>query len=199
MQWFVAIGASVGGLRALSVILSQLPRDFPGTLAIVQHRRADDGALLCRLMSRHTPLPVLEPDHGTPIRSGHVYVAPPDYHLLVEPGSFAISVDPPVCCSRPSIDVLFESAAAAYRWRALGVILTGANTDGASGAAALAAVGAQVIVQAPETAECPTCPKAALARVPDASVLPLAEIGRYLNAACREKAAPWRQVRAPSP
>jgi two-component system, chemotaxis family, protein-glutamate methylesterase/glutaminase len=184
MQRLVAIGASAGGLHALFQILRQLPRDFPGSLAIVQHRRADASSLLRELLAHKTCLPVLEPCHGDPLLPGHVYLAPPDYHLLVEPGHVALSIDPPSSCSRPSIDVLFESAAAAYRHRAIAVVLTGANADGARGALRLARVGAPVIVQDPATAESPTCPAAALALVPDASVLPLAEIAARLIALC---------------
>jgi two-component system chemotaxis response regulator CheB len=113
-----------------------------------------------------------------------VYLAPSDYHLLVEPGFFSLSIDPPVSCSRPSIDVLFESVAASYRRSAIGVVLTGASSDGAAGAARLDAVGATVIVQDPATAEAPACPAAALSSVPRAIVLPLAEIGSHLNRLC---------------
>jgi two-component system chemotaxis response regulator CheB len=95
-------------------------------------------------------------------------------------------VDPPVCCSRPSIDVLFESAAGAYRGRTIGVVLTGANADGALGAARLAALGATIIVQDPATAEGTACPLATLERVPDARVLSLAEIGPQLDGLCRQ-------------
>jgi two-component system chemotaxis response regulator CheB len=185
MQRLCAIGVSVGGLQALSRIFWQLPADFPGSLAIVQHRRADEGSLLRELLAKKTPLPVLEPFHGTPIRPGHVYIAPPDYHLLVEPGFLALSVDPPVNCSRPSIDVLFESVAAAYRGNAIGVILTGANADGAAGAERLAALGGTILVQDPATAEGAACPRAALERVPSARVLSLDEIGARLNELCR--------------
>lgn len=190
MHRLIVIGASVGGLKALSTILEALPATFPASVAIVQHRRATDGSLLCELLGRTSLLPVLEPLHGAPLRPGHVYLAPPDYHLLVEPGAFALSVDPPVCCSRPSIDVLFESAAGAYGRRTIGVVLTGANTDGAAGAAEIARAGGQVIVQDPATAEGPTCPRAALERVPAARVLPLQEIGPRLVALC---AARWRR------
>jgi two-component system chemotaxis response regulator CheB len=184
MHRLVAIGASAGGLHALSQILQRLPSDFSGSLAIVQHRRADASSLLCELLSHKTCLPVLEPCHGDPIRPGHVYLAPSDYHLLVEPGYLAMSIDAPSSSSRPSIDVLFESAAAAYRHRAIGVVLTGASADGARGALRLARVGAPVIVQDPASAESPTCPAAALALVPDASVLPVTEIAARLTALC---------------
>jgi two-component system chemotaxis response regulator CheB len=185
MQRLVAVGASAGGLHAVSQILSGLPADFAGSLAIVQHRRSDESSLLRELLARKSRLPVVEPCHGTPIQAGHVYLAPADYHLLVEPGYFALSVDPPIACSRPSIDVLFESAALAYRTRTIGVMLTGANADGSQGAACVAHMGGRVIVQDPASAEAPTCPAATLERVPGATVLPLFEIAAELTALCR--------------
>jgi two-component system chemotaxis response regulator CheB len=180
----VAIGASAGGFQALTQILGRLPVDFSGSIAIVQHRRADESSLLRELLSQRTRLPVIEPCHGAPLRPGHVYLAPPDYHLLVEPGSLALSVDPPINCSRPSIDVLFESAASAYRDRAIGVVLTGANSDGARGPARLHQMRAPLIVQDPATAEAATCPAAALERVPTAIVLPVSEIADRLVMLC---------------
>lgn len=185
MQRLVAIGASAGGFQALTLILGRLPVDFPASVAIVQHRRADESSLLRELLAQRTRLPVIEPCHGEPLRPGHVYIAPPDYHLLVEPGSVALSVDPPINCSRPSIDALFESAAAAYGCRAIGVVLTGANADGAEGAARLARVRAPIIIQDPASAEAPACPTAALARVPHATVLPLGDVAERLTTLCR--------------
>jgi two-component system, chemotaxis family, protein-glutamate methylesterase/glutaminase len=184
MRRLVAIGASAGGFQALTEILGRLPVDFSGSLAIVQHRRADEGSMLRELLAQRTQLPVVEPCHGAPLRPGHVYLAPPDYHLLVEPGALALSVDPPINCSRPSIDVLFESAATAYRHRAIGVVLTGANADGARGAARLHRMRAPLIVQDPATAEAAACPAAALERVPSAIVLPVSEIAERLLMLC---------------
>lgn len=184
MRRLVAIGASAGGFQALTEILGRLPVDFPGSVAIVQHRRADESSLLRELLAQRTRLPVIEPCHGEPLRPGHVYIAPPDYHLLVEPGSLALSIDPPISRSRPSIDVLFESAANAYRHRAIGVVLTGANADGANGAARLHQMRAPVIVQDPATAEAAACPTAALERVPAAIVLPVSQIADRLLALC---------------
>ncbi|HTV18204.1 MAG TPA: chemotaxis protein CheB [Polyangiaceae bacterium] len=184
MRRLVAIGASAGGFQALTAILGRLPVDFAGSVAIVQHRRADESSLLRELLAQRTPLPVIEPCHGAPLRPGHVYIAPPDYHLLVEPGSLALSVDPPINRSRPSIDVLFESAATAYRHRAVGVVLTGANADGARGAARLHEMRAPLIVQDPKTAEAAACPTAALEKVPSAIVLPVSAIADRLTALC---------------
>lgn len=180
----VAIGASAGGFQALTEILGRLPPDFPAAIAIVQHRRADESSLLRELLDQRTELCVLEPCHGAPLRPAHVYLAPPDYHLLVEPGSVALSVDPPVNNSRPSIDVLFDSAAAAYGPQAIGVVLTGASADGARGAARLASARAPVVVQDPATAEAPVCPAAALERVPRAIVLAVPAIAEHLVMLC---------------
>jgi two-component system chemotaxis response regulator CheB len=180
----VAIGASAGGFQAITQILGRLPVDFAGSIAIVQHRRADESSLLRELLAQRSRLPVIEPCHGTLLRPGHVYIAPPDYHLLVEPGSLALSVDAPINRSRPSIDALFDSAAASYRHRAIGVVLTGASADGAAGAARLAEMRAPVIVQDPTTAEAATCPAAALSRVPHATVLQVPQIAERLTALC---------------
>lgn len=184
MRRLVAIGASAGGFQAITAILGRLPADFTGSIAIVQHRRADESSLLRELLSQRSRLPVVEPYHGAPLRPGHVYIAPPDYHLLVEPGSLALSIDPPVNRSRPSIDVLFESAATAYRNRAIGVVLTGANADGALGALRLHQVGAPLIVQDPATAEATACPTAALAQVPSATVSTVGDIAARLASLC---------------
>lgn len=184
MGRLVAIGASAGGFQALTLILGRLPVDFPASIAIVQHRRPDESSLLRELLAQRTQLTVVEPCHGAPLRPGHVYIAPPDYHLLVEPGSLALSIDPPINCSRPSIDVLFESAATAYRSRAVGVVLTGANADGARGAQRMHRMGGSVIVQDPATAEAAACPTAALERVPSASVLRVSEIPDRLIQLC---------------
>ena len=184
MSRLVAIGASAGGFQALSVILGQLPADFAASIAIVQHRRPDESSLLAELLGQRSNLPVIEPYHGAALQPGHVYIAPADYHLLVEPGALSLSVDAPVNWSRPSIDVLFESAAGAYGRRSVGVILTGANADGALGAERLAAAGGVLLVQDPATADSPACPSAALARVPAATVLPVGAIAERLVELC---------------
>ena len=119
-------------------------------------------------------------NNGEPIRPGHAYLAPADYHLLVEPGRFALSTEAPVTYARPSIDVLFQTAADAYREALLGVLLTGASADGAEGLAAVKAYGGRAIVEDPATAECRTMPAAALAATAVDYVLPLSKIGEYL-------------------
>jgi len=180
----VAMGASLGGLKVLSTILPSLPGDLTAAVVIVQHRKDDSDSLLDALLSRRSAWPVSEPCHGAPIVAGRVYLAPAGYHLLVEAGSFAVSTEEPVCCARPSIDVLLESVAHAYRQRAIGVVLTGSNADGAAGGALIRDLGGRLIVQDPSTAEAPECPRAALARVTDALVLSPNEIAAKLGELC---------------
>jgi two-component system chemotaxis response regulator CheB len=158
----VVIGASLGGLKALATLLGQLPADFPLPVAIVQHRTRETGDTLRTVLQFETSLRLVEPDDKAEIAPGRVYLAPPNYHLLVEQGYFALSTDPPVEFSRPSVDVLFESAAYTCGPKLLGVILTGANRDGARGACSIKERGGYLIVQDPQTAECPIMPEAAL-------------------------------------
>jgi|SRR5579871_5963865 len=180
----VVVGTSLGGLEALETLLSGLPTDFPLPLAIVQHRRAGSDGMLADLLRRHSALPVEEPHDKEEIAAGRVYLAPADYHLMVEPGMFALSTEGPVRYARPSIDVLFTTAADAYAHRVIAVVLTGANDDGAQGAARVKAAGGLLIVQAPETAESAAMPGAALAAAPADRVLPLAEIAPCLTCLC---------------
>lgn len=172
----VAIGTSWGGLRATEILLSGLPKDFPLAIAIAQHRHPKAGELLSELLQKHSLLPVVETEDKQAIVPGHVYLAPADYHLLVEPGNFALSTEAPVLFARPSIDLLFESAADAYTHRAIGIILTGANQDGAKGLATLKKRGGIAIVQEPTEAESRSMPDAALAATPVDHILPLAKM-----------------------
>lgn len=176
----VVIGTSWGGLKALEIILAGLPKDFPLGVAIAQHRHKNAGELLSELLQRHSLLPVVEAEDKHPIAPGQVYLAPADYHLLVEPGNFALSTEAPVLYSRPSIDLLFESAADAYTHRAIGVILTGANHDGSQGLAALKRKGGLAIVQEPTEAESSPMPTAAIAATQVDHILPLAKIASCL-------------------
>jgi len=179
----VAIGASWGGLDAVERVLGSLPGDFGAAVVIAQHRRADaDGDRLARLLAARCALEVCDAEDKQTLDPGTVLVAPADYHLLVERGSVALSVDAPEHYSRPSIDVLFMTAADAYGDRAAGVVLTGANADGAGGLARIASRGGAAIVQDPETAMRREMPDAALAATPDARVLRLDEIGPHLTA-----------------
>jgi two-component system chemotaxis response regulator CheB len=126
----VVVGCSWGGLAALERLLEDLPADFPAAVVIAQHRAIDAGeGMLADLLRRQSALPVEDAEDKDALEPGHVYIAPPDYHLLVESGSLALSTEGAVAYSRPSIDVLFESAADAYRDRLVAVVLTGANID----------------------------------------------------------------------
>jgi two-component system, chemotaxis family, protein-glutamate methylesterase/glutaminase len=179
------IGASWGGLKAVGALLRGLPGRLEVAFAVAQHRGTDSrpGGLE-ELLQTHSRYPVLEAWDKGPIDPGNVYVAPPDYHLLVERGSFALSVDERVNFARPSIDVLFESASDAYGDRLIGVVLTGANQDGAAGLARIKRRGGVAIVQDPREAEAPAMPAAAIAATQADAVLPLAEIGRFLHGLC---------------
>jgi two-component system chemotaxis response regulator CheB len=176
----IVIGASWGGLNAVGEILAALPESFSCAVVVAQHRRAETRDGLASLLALRTRLPVVDVEDKNPIDPGRVYLAPPDYHLLIEPGYFSLSVDERVHYARPSVDVLFESAADAYRERVIGVILTGANEDGAAGLARIKARGGVAVVQDPRTAERHEMPKAALAKTHADAVLPLTEIGPFL-------------------
>ena len=180
----VVVGASLGGMRALAVLLGGLPGEFPTPLAIVQHRSADAAGALRRFLQEYSRLPVSEIEDKQPISPAQVYLAPADYHALIEVGTFALSTEAPVLYARPSIDVLFESAADAYAEQVVGVILTGASADGARGLARLKQRGGLTLVQSPITAECEVMPAAAIAATPVDWVLPLAEIAPLLVSLC---------------
>jgi two-component system chemotaxis response regulator CheB len=190
----VVVGTSWGGLAALRALVGGLPRDFGLPVVVVQHRHKDSDRLLTTLLQDRTLLTVCEIEDKQPILPAFVFVAPPDYHLLVERGHFSLSTDAPVRYSRPSIDVAFTSAADAYGRRVVGVVLTGANADGAAGLAAIAERGGLAIVQTPATAESPAMPRAALDAVPSARVLPIPAIADLL--VTLPAAAPTRQPAA---
>jgi two-component system, chemotaxis family, protein-glutamate methylesterase/glutaminase len=179
----VVIGASRGGLRALSVILEGLPEDFPLPVAVVLHRVADDDHHLDRLLQQHSALPVAEAEDKTPLLPGRIYLAPPDYHLLIDAEGLALSNDEPVQYSRPSIDVLFESAADILGGRVIGVLLTGANADGAAGLLRLRQRGGLTLVQNPAQAEAPEMPTAAIAAAAATKILKLEDIAPFLRQA----------------
>ena len=167
----VAIGASWGGLDTLRPILQHLPGELHAAVVVAQHRAPESHRTAFRdLLGAVTHLNVVEADDKDELRDGTVYVAPPDYHLLIEDNTIALSTDGPVLYARPSIDVMFETAAEAYRTRCIGVVLTGANDDGSRGLARIVELGGTAIVQAPSTATRDEMPLAALAAVPGARV-----------------------------
>lgn len=197
MYEIVMIGTSWGGLNALSRVVAGLPATFALPIVIVQHRSPDAAGFLAELLQAHTGLCVVEVDDKQPIMAGHVYVAPANYHLLIEHGFFSLTTDAPVRYSRPSIDVTFVSAADEYGRRAVGVVLTGANEDGALGLKRVADRGGYAIVQDPETAEGATMPRAALRAVPKAQVVPLDRIANKLIAIAPPRPPAEHRVRAP--
>jgi two-component system chemotaxis response regulator CheB len=175
----VVIGTSAGGLAALNALFCDLGPHHPLPFAIVQHRGLEAPDDLASVMSRSISRPILEVQDKQPITRGRIHLAPSDYHLLVDRTHFALSTDPRVNSARPSIDVLFESAAQFYRDRLLALVLTGASSDGARGAARVRALGGHVIVQDPDEAEVPLMPRSAL---PHANhVFTLAQMARHLQ------------------
>ena len=181
----VVVGASWGGLRAVRVLLGALPGGFGAPVVVVQHRSNESHPTALReLLGASTALGVREIEDKQPLESGWVYLAPPDFHSLVEGDHLELSVEAAVSHSRPSIDVLFESAAEARRDGCVGVVLTGANADGAAGLARIAELGGVAIVQDPESAERAEMPRAALGAVPRARVVRLEEIAGLLIELC---------------
>ena len=184
----IVIGCSLGGMNALQTILSNLSRDFCVPIAVAQHRHKKSNEGLPAYFRRQTDLRVVDAEDKQWIQPGHVYLAPADYHLLIERngprGELSLSVDEAVRYSRPSIDVLFESAADAYKDRVVAIVLTGANDDGARGAARIKTRGGMVIAQEPETAEAPTMPSATIQAVQVDRILRLEDIAPFLTEVC---------------
>jgi len=178
----IVIGASAGGFAALSEVLPRLAEGLPQAVVVVQHLYPGSGGYLIEFLSRRCVLPVKEAEEKEPLLPGTIYLAPSGYHLLIERDrTFSLSVDDKVHYARPSIDVLFESAAEAYGAKLIGVILTGANDDGAAGLAAIKGQGGLAIVQDPTTAEVPYMPQSAIKATVVDHVLDLAAIGRLLG------------------
>ena len=181
----VVVGASWGGLQALRSVVGRLPAELGAAVVVVQHRAAQSStATYIDVVREVSALPVVEAADKQPLAQNCVHIAPPDFHTLVEDDHLALSVEAPKEFSRPSIDVLFESAAEARRERCVGVVLTGANADGAAGLARISELGGAAIVQDPESAERTEMPRAALTAVPGAIVAPLDEIGEILARLC---------------
>src|SRR2546426_10243417 len=181
MYDLICIGASWGGLQAVGQVLKDLPAEVDTPIVLAQHRHPEslEGALAGLLRSRAART-VLDVEDKMPIEPRHVYVAPPDYHLLVQRGSFALSLDARVQYARPSIDVMFESAAYAYGDGVIGIILTGANDDGARGLARIKEVGGVALIQDPAGALRRAMPDAAIAATAADAILPLEDIGRFI-------------------
>jgi two-component system, chemotaxis family, protein-glutamate methylesterase/glutaminase len=178
----VVIGASAGALEALSVILPALPERFRLPIMVVVHVPPDKRSVLAELFQAKCQIPVREAEDKEPIVGGTVYFAPPDYHMLVEiDRSLSLSSDEPVLFSRPSIDVLFESAADAYGSALIAIVLTGANQDGARGMYAVVETGGIALVQSPEGAFASAMPEAVIEMCPSVQVMSLNAIATYLK------------------
>ncbi len=184
----VVVGVSAGGLDALSHVIPGLPGGFPLPVVVVQHRRPDADDFLAAHLDRQSPLPVKEADDKELVRAGAVYLAPADYHLLIEEdGAFALSVDEPVNYCRPSIDVLFDSAADVYKDKVIGVVLTGANSDGSRGLKHIKQRGGLAVVQDPASAEAACMPRAAIKATSVDRVLSVDRIAPFLVQCCPAK------------
>lgn len=178
----IVIGASAGALEALSAILPALPSTFKLPVIVVVHVPPDKRSVMAELFQAKCKIPVREAEDKEPIAAGTIYFAPPDYHLLIErEKTLSLSSDEPVLFSRPSIDVLFESAADAYGSSLIGIILTGANQDGANGMRAISEAGGLVIVQNPDKAFASAMPEAAIAACPGARIMSLDAIASHLR------------------
>jgi two-component system chemotaxis response regulator CheB len=177
----IVMGVSAGGLYALTHILSALPAGFPTPVIVVQHRSKDERFLLEEVLQTKCRIHIRQADEKEAIAPGIVYFAPADYHLLIEKDkTFSLSIDAPVNFSRPSVDILFETAADVYKNKLLGIILTGANKDGARGVKCIRKRGGTTIAQRPDTADFPEMPKSAITTGSIQHVMTLDEIRDFL-------------------
>jgi len=184
----VAIGCSAGGFEALNTILPAIPVEFPAAVIVVLHIPADSGNLLADSFRKKCVAQVSEAEDKMPIEKGHIYFAPANYHILAEPDHvISLSTEEPVHYSRPSIDVLFESVAMAYGPAALGIVLTGANDDGAEGLQKIIAQGGRSIVQDPAEADYASMPEAALRLNPASKSLKISQIVEHLQGLARKE------------
>jgi two-component system, chemotaxis family, protein-glutamate methylesterase/glutaminase len=194
----VVIAASVGGLAAISTILAALSSDFPAAIAIVQHRLPKPSTMLESLLGRVTPLVVKAAESGDRMQAGMVYVAPPDFHMVINDGHVALSHSPKVRFSRPSADQLFLSAAEHVNSRLIAVVLTGGNSDGTEGIRAIKRMGGTVIAQDEATSDNFTMPKSAIATGDVDYILPISEIGPALLALVQKADCGFRKRTDPA-
>jgi two-component system chemotaxis response regulator CheB len=189
-QRAVVIGSSAGGIGALKRLVAALPAEFPAPVFIVQHVAPQYPSFLPEILTAAGKIPARHPDDGETIKAPHIYVAPPDHHLLIEGTRVAVKRGPKENRFRPSADALFRSAAYTYREAAIGVVLTGALTDGTSGLWTIKRLGGTTIVQDPSDALVPSMPMSALRDVEIDYSLPLAKIPEVLMAKIEEPLAP---------
>ena len=177
----IVIGVSSGGMSAMKVLFSLLPKDFNTPIIIVQHINARSDSHWIKLLNEKSNLHIKEADEKEKIESGNIYIAPPNYHLLIEKDkTFSLTIDERVNFARPSIDVLFESAAEAYKNKLIGIVLTGSNNDGTNGIKRIKECGGLAIIQDPKTAESAYMPASAIAAIEPDYVLPLENIVELL-------------------
>lgn len=178
----IVVGASAGGLNAMIKLFSDLPADLPVPILVVQHTRANEESLLAELIGAGTGLKVIEAEDKVEIRPCNIYIAPPNYHLLVEDKStIALSTEEKVNYSRPSIDLLFESAVRVYRSKLAGIILSGANNDGSKGISMINRAGGITIAQSPESAEFKAMPLAAISTGNVKFILDICKMAQFVK------------------
>ena len=194
IRQLVVIGTSAGGIETLRPVVAAIPPDFPAPIAVVMHTSPQSPGVLHEILGRWGPLRAVSPSGRERLKPGCIYVAPPDYHLLVEPGHLRATKGPKENRFRPAIDPLFRSAAQVFGPRAIGVILTGNLDDGTAGLWAIKQLGGVTIVQDPKDALFPSMPQSALAHVKADHVVPVADIAsllvRLTSAETAEPAAP---------
>ena len=177
----IVIGVSAGGIMTLNTILRHLPSDFALSIIIVQHQHPHSDAFIAEFLDNRCSLTVKQADEKEIIMPGKIYIAPPNYHLMIEEDrTFSLTIDKRVHYARPSIDILFETAADVFNEKLVGIILTGANDDGSRGLKKIKESGGLTIVQDPDTAEIDTMPKAAIASTKIDYILPLEKIGPFI-------------------
>jgi two-component system, chemotaxis family, protein-glutamate methylesterase/glutaminase len=181
----IAIGCSAGGVDALKMVIGGLDAGLRQSVLVCCHTGSDTVELLCELLGRVAALPVIEAAERHPVQGGTVHMAPSGYHLLIEHDRhFALSIDPRVNYARPSIDVMFCSAAEVWHEKLIGVVLTGGNADGASGLQRIRVLGGTAIVQSPSSAEIPVMPQAALDTAGADYCVDLSDIATLINRLC---------------
>src|SRR5687768_11677829 len=190
IRQLIVIGTSAGGIETLRALVAALPADFATPIAIVMHTAPQSPGVLHEILDRSGPLPVVNPSNRERLKGGHIYVAPPDHHLLVEPGHLRVTKGPKENRFRPAIDPLFRSAAQVFGPRAIGVILTGNLDDGTAGLWAIKQLGGVAIVQDPADAMFPSMPESAIRHVEADHILRLSAIGPVLVSLVSQPAVP---------